>query len=191
MLFRSMHLLSACPTYAITSYIHRHNAALRVLYYHLRHSYRIDETPVLPYIPGDIETVVVNERCKIYWNFSFATTRLLQATKPDIVLFDFDEKIIYVIEFSAPAETNITTKEEEKRLKYQPLLFELRQLHRGFKVKIVVLIIGSLGGMKQSFVSELEIIRVCRRNATILAGQMQKAVILGSLRLLRSHDSGL
>nr|CAH7752214.1 unnamed protein product [Callosobruchus chinensis] len=38
-----MHLLSACRTYAGTAYVHRHNAALRVLYYHLRHSYGIDE----------------------------------------------------------------------------------------------------------------------------------------------------
>nr|CAH7756641.1 unnamed protein product [Callosobruchus chinensis] len=34
-----MHLLSACRTYAGTAYVHRHNAALRVLYYHSRHSY--------------------------------------------------------------------------------------------------------------------------------------------------------
>uniref|UniRef100_A0A6V7LE95 Reverse transcriptase domain-containing protein n=1 Tax=Bracon brevicornis TaxID=1563983 RepID=A0A6V7LE95_9HYME len=64
------HLLSACPTYAVSAYIHRHNAALRVLYYHLRHSYGVDGTPVLPYAPGEIESVVVNESCKIYWNFS-------------------------------------------------------------------------------------------------------------------------
>nr|CAH7728309.1 unnamed protein product [Callosobruchus chinensis] len=39
-----MHLLSACKTYAGTAYVHRHNAALRVLYHHLRHSHGIDET---------------------------------------------------------------------------------------------------------------------------------------------------
>nr|CAH7716683.1 unnamed protein product [Callosobruchus chinensis] len=47
---------------------HRHAVALRVLYYHLRHWYGIDETPVLPYAPGDIESVVENERCRIYLN---------------------------------------------------------------------------------------------------------------------------
>ncbi|KAJ3666626.1 hypothetical protein Zmor_002061 [Zophobas morio] len=35
-----MHLLSVCPAKA---YIHRHNAALQVLYYHFRHSYEIDQ----------------------------------------------------------------------------------------------------------------------------------------------------
>ncbi|XP_028982251.1 procollagen-lysine,2-oxoglutarate 5-dioxygenase 1-like [Diachasma alloeum] len=40
--------------------------------------------------------------------------RPIVATKPDVVLFHVADKIIYVIEFSAPAESNITVKEEEK-----------------------------------------------------------------------------
>ena len=47
-----IHVLSACSTYAIPGYIQRHNAALRVLYYHLGRSYEIDETAVLLYAPG-------------------------------------------------------------------------------------------------------------------------------------------
>uniref|UniRef100_A0A6V7LQ79 Uncharacterized protein n=1 Tax=Bracon brevicornis TaxID=1563983 RepID=A0A6V7LQ79_9HYME len=85
----------------------------------------------------------------------------------------------------------MSRKEEEKRLKYQPLLFEFRRVHRGFKVHLVVFILGSLGGMKDTFVSELKIIPACRHKTYALAAQMQKAVILGSLRLLRQHDSGL
>nr|CAH7735776.1 unnamed protein product [Callosobruchus chinensis] len=111
---------SLVSLYAGTAYVHRHNAALRVLYYHLRHSYGIDETPVLPYAPGDIESVVENERCRIYWNYSFHTLELVQANKPD--------KTMFIIEFSAPAEVNIVSKEEEKRTKYQELLGQLRRL---------------------------------------------------------------
>ncbi|XP_074025758.1 uncharacterized protein [Leptinotarsa decemlineata] len=184
-----MHLLSACPAYAVSAYIHRHNAALRVLYYHLRHSYGIDETPVLPYAPGDIESVVGNEKCRIYWNYSFPTLRLIQANKPDVVLLDHQTKTIFVVEFSAPGETNIVRKEEEKRIKYRDFLFELRRLYPDHSVKMVVLIIGVLGGMMSSLLSNLKIIPACRTKAEILAAQMQKAVILGSLRLLRAHDS--
>lgn len=182
-----MHLLSACQKYAVSAYIHRHNAALRVLYYHLRHVYGIDETPTLPYEPGDIESVVENEKCRIYWNFAFPTIRPITATKPDVVLLDKEKKTIFVIEFSAPAENNIVLKEEEKRTKYEDLLWELRRHYRGHAVKLVVLIIGVLGGMKGSFTDNLKIVPACRQNAEILAGRMQKAVIVGSLRLLRSH----
>lgn len=184
-----MHLLSACRVYAVSAYIHRHNAALRVLYYHLRHYYGIDNTPVLPYAPGDIESVVENERCRIYWNFSFSTLGLVRANKPDIVLLDHLQKAMYIIEFSAPAEVNIALKEEEKRTKYQDLLYQMRRLYPDHTVSLVVLVIGSLGGMKTTLLSALRSIPACRNSANILAGRMQKAVILGSLRLLRQHDS--
>ena len=183
-----MHILSACSVHAVAGYIHRHNAALRVLYYHLRHSYGIDRSPILPYAPGDIESVVENERCRIYWNYSFPTTRLLTATKPDIVLFDLVHKAIYVIEFSAPAESNIAKKEEDKRTKYKDLLEELRKLHRGYSVKMVVLVIGVLGGMRPTLLSNLNSIPACEGSSRSLAGRMQKAVVLGSLRLLRTNN---
>ena len=184
-----MHILAACPIYAVSAYIHRHNAALRVLYYHLRSTYEIDATPILPYAPLDIESVVGNDSCRIYWNYSFPTSRQIQANKPDIVLVDFDVKTIYVIEFSAPAESNISVKEDEKRMKYQDLLFEIRKGYRGFHVKLVVLIIGVLGGIRNTFLSNLKEIPACRKHAQNIASRMQKAVILGSLRLLRSHET--
>lgn len=184
-----MHLLSACPVYAVSAYIHRHNAALRVLYYHLRHSYGIDETPVLPYAPGDIESVVENDNCRLYWNFSFATIRHVQANKPDIVLLDKLARAIYVIEFSAPAEPNVVQKEEEKQTKYQPLVFELKQLFPGHSVKIIVLIIGALGGIRNTMLQNIKAIPHCRGPAISLLGRMQKSIILGSLRLLRSHSA--
>nr|CAH7731550.1 unnamed protein product [Callosobruchus chinensis] len=183
-----MHLLSACRTYAGT-YVHRHNAALRVRYYHLRHSYGIDETPVLPYAPRNIESVVENERCRNYWNYSFPTLELVQANKPDIDLLDHQQKTMFVIEFSAPAEVNIVFKEEEKRTKYQELLGQLRRLWPDYAVSLLVMVIGSLGGMRNTLLSALRAIPVCRAAAHTLAARMQKAVILGSLRLLRAHDT--
>nr|CAH7747650.1 unnamed protein product [Callosobruchus chinensis] len=138
-----MHLLSACKTYAGTAYVHRHN----------------DETPVLTYAPGDIESVVENERCRIYWNYSFPTLELVQATKPDIVLLDHQ--------------------------RCSALSFRhLPRLHC-----LLVMVIGSLGGMRSALLSALRAMPVWRAAAHILAARIQKAVILGSLRLLRAHDT--
>ncbi|CAG9815370.1 unnamed protein product [Phaedon cochleariae] len=184
-----MHLLSSCTVYAVSAYIHRDNAALRLLYYHLRHSYGIDGTPVLPYAPGDIESVVENEKCRIYWNFSFPTLRQIQANKPDVVLLDHQTKAMFGIEFSAPVEPNTVLKEEDKRTKYRDLLFGLRRLYPDHSVELVILIIGSLGGTRHTLLSEILKIPACSDKAHILAGGMQKAVILGSLRLLRAHGS--
>ena len=91
--------------------------------------------------------MVENEKCRIYWNYSFPTLRQIQANKPDVVLLDHQSRTIFVIEFSAPGETNIVRKKEEKRTKYRDLLFELRRLYPNHSVKMVVLITGVLGGM--------------------------------------------
>lgn len=89
---------------------------------------------------------------------------------------------------SCPAERNITTKEVEKREKYRDLLHELGRLYPGHVVKLVVLIVGVLGGLKASFVGELNIIPVCRPVSASLACKIQKAVILGSLHIARAHE---
>nr|CAH7727215.1 unnamed protein product [Callosobruchus chinensis] len=128
-------------------------------------------------------------RCRIYWNYSFPTLELLQANKPDIVFLDHQQKTMFVIEFSAPAEMNIVSKEEEKRTKYQELLGQLRRLWPDYTVSVLVMVIGSLGGMRNTLHSALRAMLVCRAAAHILAARMQKAVILGSLGLLRAHDT--
>nr|CAH7760929.1 unnamed protein product [Callosobruchus chinensis] len=78
--------------------------------------------------------------------------------------------------------------EEEKRNKYQELLRQLRRLWPDYAVSLLVMVIGSLGGMRNTLLSALRVMPVCRAAAHILAARMQKAVILGSLRLLRAHD---
>lgn len=87
------------------------------------------------------------------------------------------------MEFSSPAENNVVMKEEQKRQKYK----ELGTLYPGHKIRMVVLIIGCLGGMRANYLDELKIIPVCRSLAEVLAHRMQKAVLLESLHIIRSH----
>nr|CAH7722533.1 unnamed protein product [Callosobruchus chinensis] len=117
--------------------------------------------------------------------YSFPTLELVQANKPDIVLLDHQQKTMFVIEFSAPAEVNIVSKEEEKRTKYQELIGQLRRLWPDNAVSLLVMVIGSLGGMRNTLLSALRAIPVCRAAAHILAARMQKAdletIIQGSV----------
>nr|CAH7729905.1 unnamed protein product [Callosobruchus chinensis] len=82
---------------------------------------------------------------------------------------------MFVIEFSAPAEVSIVSKEEEKRTKYQELLGQLRRLWPDYAVSLLVMVIGSLGGMRNTLLSALRAIPVCRAAAHILPARMQKA----------------
>ena len=187
----TFHLLAACSTYARTRYIERHDAALKVLYYHLRHKYGIDETAKLPYTDEAIPPSVTNNKCKILWNFPFSTTAEITANRPDMAVLDLEKKYMYVVEMSCPADVNVVAKEEEKRTKYTPLLFSLKRTYPEYKIIFLPVIIGVMGGIHQSLVDSLATIGcLSREDARRLATGMQKAVILGSLRLLRAHDAG-
>lgn len=72
-----------------------------------------------------------------------------------LILSSQQKKAKYIIELSAPAETNIVRKEEDKGTKYKDLLFGLRRLKQDHYVRLMVVIIGSLDGMRQSLISEL------------------------------------
>nr|CAH7747813.1 unnamed protein product [Callosobruchus chinensis] len=62
---------------------------------------------------------------------------------------------MFVIEFSAPAGMNIVSKEEEKRTKYQELLGQLHRLWPDYAVSLLVMVTGSLGGMRNTLLSAL------------------------------------
>lgn len=84
----------------------------------------------------------------VYWNYSFLTFRLLHANKSQL-------------KPKSPGKM---------RKRVQDLLFEFW--------RFVVLINGSLGGIRHTLLSELKSIPACRSEASTLARTMQKPVIL-------------
>ncbi|KAK9754505.1 hypothetical protein QE152_g1261 [Popillia japonica] len=174
------HLLSSCPKSPAPN-MRKRNTSTDM-------TQRLDFATT-PYVPESIESVVTNRNCKIYWNFSFATTSQIQANKPDVVLLDVREKLMFVVEFSAPLDENLLKKEAEKKEKYSDLMDSLRTSYPEYKIKLIVLVVGALGAISENFNNNLKKIPACREKAQHLQDLMQKAVILGSLRLLRKHQA--
>ena len=186
----TMHLLTACSKYAPNMYIRRHDAALKVLYCELRSIFSIDAEKKIPYAMDDIPGVVANENCKLFWNFPFSTTTEIRANKPDLVILAQREKKMYVVEMSCPADTNIIRKEEEKEDKYRPLLYELSRTYHPCTPVFVPIIIGAMGGIHPNTQNHLKKIKAIPTGSVgKIVGNMQKAVILGSLHILRSHEA--
>ena len=75
------------------------------------------------------------------------TVSRIEANKPDIVLFHKEKTAIYVIEFSAPFDSNSTQKYNEKISTYHSLKIELKRMYPHWKVKICPLIFGALGAI--------------------------------------------
>ena len=113
------------------------------------------------------------------WDFSIQTDHLIEARRPDLVVVDKEERSRKIIDFAVPRDSWIKEKEKDKIEKYQELGRELQKIWN-VKVKIIPLVVGSLGAITKQFGNRLKHIGIAVGTA-----QVQKTVLLGTARILR------
>ena len=82
-----------------------------------------------------------------WWNLSINTAQKVPHNKPDLVIWNTKEKTCNIVEFSCPADINITKKEEEKLSAYLPLVRNLQIIHPNYHYKIKPIVVGALGSI--------------------------------------------
>ena len=113
------------------------------------------------------------------WDLIIQTDRVIEAQIPDLVVVDKKEIICKIIDFAVPGDSRIGEKEKVKIEIYQDLGRELRKIWN-VKVKIILLVVGSLGAIPTQFGNRLKQIGI-----TVGTAQVQKTVLLGMARILR------
>ena len=96
-----------------------------------------------------------------------------------MVLVDKRERSCKIIDFAVPGDRRIEEKEKDKIEKYQDLGRELQKIWN-VKVKIIPLVVGSLGAIPKQFGNRLKQIGI-----TVGTAQVQKTVLLETTRILR------
>ena len=84
-----------------------------------------------------------------------------------------------IIDFVVPGDSRIEEKEKDKTEKSQDLGRDLQKIWN-VKVKIIQLVVGSLGAIPKQFGNILKQIGI-----TVGTAQVQKTVLLGTARILR------
>ena len=90
------------------------------------------------------------------------------------------ERSCKIIKFAVPGDSRIEEKEKDKIKKYQDLGRELQRKIWNVEVKIIPLVVGSLGAISKQFGNRLKHIGITAGTA-----QVQKKVLLGMARILR------
>ena len=96
-----------------------------------------------------------------------------------MVVVNKKERICKIFDFAVPGDSKIEEKEKDKIEKYQDLGRELQKIWN-VKVKIIPLVVGSLGAILKQFGNRLKQIGI-----TAGKTQVQKTVLLGAARILR------
>ena len=125
------------------------------------------------------ESVVENENCKILWDFNIQTDHVIEARHPDMIVVDKVKKTCTIIDYAIHYDSRVNNKEMEKIEKYHDLARELRKLWN-MKVKVIPIIIGTLGTTPRQVKKRLEIIGIETR-----VKELQKTVIIHSARIFR------
>ena len=113
------------------------------------------------------------------WNFSIQTDQVIEAWRPDLTVADKKERSCKIIDFAIPGDHRIEEKEKDEIEKYQDLGRELQKIWN-IKVRIIPLVVGSLGAIPKQFSNRLKQIGI-----TVGTAQVQKTVLIGMARILR------
>ena len=113
------------------------------------------------------------------WDFSIQTDHVIETRRPDLVVVVNKERSCKIIDFAVPGDSRIAEKEKDKTEKYQDLGRELQKI-RNVKLKIIPLVLSSLGAIPKQFGNRLKQIGITAGTA-----QVQKTVLLGTARILR------
>ena len=96
-----------------------------------------------------------------------------------MVVLDKKERSCKIIGFVVPGDSRIEERENDKIEKHQNLRRELQKIWN-VKVKIIPLVVGSLGAIPKQFGNRLKQIGI-----SVGTAQFQKTVLLGTATILR------
>ena len=84
------HIVSACPNLAKNQYRKRHDKLGKKIHWLLCKKFLIDCNE--KWFLHEPEPVQENERCKLLWDFTIQTDKVLENRRPDIVVIDKEKK---------------------------------------------------------------------------------------------------
>ncbi|XP_044764376.1 uncharacterized protein LOC123320944 [Coccinella septempunctata] len=174
------HITSSCSILAPKEYTNRHNAMAKV--YHQAIAIKTGLITAMKktheYKPA---TVLENRSFKIYWDNTVETDRRIPHNRPDIVLFDKENRKVIIIDITVPADDNISRAYSEKVNKYHDLAFEMKEIYALKTVSVLPLIISTNGLVESHLVDNTKSLEL---DLNIIS-TAQKEVLLWTARIVR------
>ena len=98
------------------------------------------------------EYVIKIDNHEYWWNMSIKTATKIPHNKPDLLVWDTDQKICQIIELSCPSDVNLIGKTRNKINAYVPLIQNLQISYPQYRFEMIPIIIGALGYVAKSLI---------------------------------------
>ena len=96
------------------------------------------------------------------------------------------ETLCTIIEISVLLDMNVVTKEIKKNDTYMTLINELQQMNPEYRFTLVPIIIGCLSAVPTTLKSNLLKLGISLKESHLLARRLQKAAVVGSLKVIKT-----
>ena len=153
------HILAGCSALAQSKYLHRHNSALKILFFEVLKDLELLDNVKPWYSQVEPKPVYESEDAQAFWDVPlYADYVVVRANRIDARIVDHKRKIVTILEMSCPWVDNRAAKDQDKTEKYDPLRLELKQQFKGYRIHLGYIILDVLGGYSkglESFVRSL------------------------------------
>ena len=106
--------------------------------------------------------------------------------RPDLVVWNNETKNCFIIEFSCPADVNVTRKAAEKLENYGPLIRTLQLTYPEFKFSFIPIIIGALGTVPKNLLENIKQLNFNEKEAKNIIKAIQQRAIIGSVKICKT-----
>ena len=167
------HLVSECKKLAQPDYKQRHDSIAGIVHLELCQKHGLlGEWKLYNH---RMEGVMENEDVKILLGFNIQTDHLIEHRRPDIVVVNKKDSPCDIIDVAFPGGKRVNLKEIEKIGNYSELRREVKKIWQLKEVRVIPIVIGSLGTISNNFESRLE-----KLNLKSSIELTQKAALLGT-----------
>lgn len=167
-----LHVLNGC-THWSGAYVNRHNSVATPF------REAINATGQLQHTHQDRPVTRINDN----------PIRHTKHNKPDDVFVDAVNKKIFIVEYTVPFESRFGNAFKEKKEKYKALVANIRTsgFDDGWMIKIVVIIIGSRGGVHKQARTGLRIVGIKPGLISTCLAKAQLNAIVSSMKIYWAH----
>ena len=184
------HIISNCGTLAKSTYITRHDNALKCFVWPLLKAFHlIDQTPTW-YASDKVKPYYEKNNVRFWWDIPEYTGRDDESEHPPRpdgkLMFDVDGvRKIFLIEMTVPWTSNRLEKLEFKEAKYKRIQQSLKLENPGYVVDQITLVMDVFGGYGRDLGENIGKVIGDKKSVDSIVTNMQKSIISSSAHLSR------
>ena len=103
-----------------------------------------------------------------------------------MVIWDSMSKQCQIIEVTVSLDTNLPKAYKDKKLKYIPLISQMQQMYREYKISITIIAVGALRAIPKTLTCDIQRLGITNEKTRTVMHRIQRAALLGTVKVCKT-----